>query len=122
MNFAVAMVQYIDYKRENGYAFERGKSCLFALSRRLGDITLEDVCAQHVLGYLNESQVAAITRRMRYQILARFFSLLVQSRSDDRASHTFVPTRTRNSQHLRSLYLFAYRVAKAVESYCAKRQ
>jgi site-specific recombinase XerD len=73
MNFSVAMVQYIGYKRENGYVFQRGSACLFALSRRVGDIELEDVCAQHVLGYLDGSQVTAITWRMRYQILSRFF-------------------------------------------------
>jgi integrase/recombinase XerD len=65
--------QYLAWKHANGYRFERGESTLFAFSRQTGDVQFADVKSEDILGFLNGTPVLAITWRLKYWTLYRFF-------------------------------------------------
>ncbi|MCU1252077.1 MAG: site-specific recombinase XerD [Edaphobacter sp.] len=65
--------QYVEGKHASGVAFEEGESNLTALFRQVGDVDLSQVKTQQVVTYLDGSETGAITWRLKYQILFRFF-------------------------------------------------
>ncbi len=100
MNLVIGVEQYLNHKRQNGYAFERGGSYLVALSRRVGDVQLGQVTTLQVLAYLDEADSSSITWRLKYQVLNRFFHFwsdrdampeLIMPPSKPKVPQSFVP-------------------------------
>jgi site-specific recombinase XerD len=73
MKLSDGIEQYVVGKHAGGLAFERGESNLAAFFRQVGDVDLGQVTAQQVLTYLNGPETGAITWRLKYRILFRFF-------------------------------------------------
>jgi len=63
---------YIEWKRAAGYEFDSSKRVLVNFSRRVGEIDMPQVNSYQVLSFLNRTEVAASTWRLRYWILYRF--------------------------------------------------
>jgi integrase/recombinase XerD len=64
---------YIRHKNTMGIEFDTGRRCLIALSRRLGNVELDRINAEHVATFLDSSVVRVDTWRMKYSTLLNFF-------------------------------------------------
>jgi hypothetical protein len=73
VKLADGVEQYVAWKHASGQIFERGQSNLARFSRLMGNVDLNDVDTQHVLTYLDGAATGAITWRLKYQALFRFF-------------------------------------------------
>jgi integrase/recombinase XerD len=73
MKLVGGIQEYVGRKHKNGHAFEHGEANLLAFSRQVGDLDLSQLTTQQVLTYLDTKVVSAITWRLKYQILFRFF-------------------------------------------------
>jgi len=100
MKLSDGIEQYVQRKRASGHVFEKGESNLAAFSRHVGDVHLSQVKTQQVLTYLNGSDTGAITWRLKYQMLFRFFDFwsargamaeLLMPPPRSRVRQTFVP-------------------------------
>ena len=65
--------RYVEWKRANGYRFERSRCTLRAFSKALPQVEMTRVTGEHILGFLNRQQASTITWRLRYWTLFRFF-------------------------------------------------
>ena len=92
--------QYVVRKRASGITFEKGQSYLAALSRHLGDVQLSQVKTQQVQTYLNNPMTSAVTWRLKYYVLLRFFDFwsargvmpeLLMPQPRPKVRQTFVP-------------------------------
>jgi integrase/recombinase XerD len=73
VKFSDGISQYIARKYARDHVFEKGKANLTAFSRQLGDVDLSQVKTDQVLKFLNGAGTGAITWRLKYQVLSRFF-------------------------------------------------
>ena len=76
MKLSAAAHQYVARKRTDGYAFSSEESRLAAFCKSSGDLDISDLNTDHVVAYLDGSDVAAVTWRQRYFLLLRFFEFL----------------------------------------------
>jgi integrase/recombinase XerD len=73
MKFSDGINQYVTHKQAIGIKFESGRRYLVSLSRRIGDIDLSQIKIEQVLTFLNNSDAAVATWRLKYYALLRFF-------------------------------------------------
>jgi integrase len=76
MKLSIAIDQYVARKRTDGYAFRNEESRLAMFCRSSGDLDISDLSSEHVAAYLDRTEVAIITWRLKYFLLLRFFEFL----------------------------------------------
>lgn len=72
MTLSEAIDVFVERKRSNGFRFITGRYCLVAFCRRVGDLPLDHVTAQHVLDFLDRRRITNATWRAKYGLLQRF--------------------------------------------------
>lgn len=73
MTLSEAIDVFVELKRSNGFRFITERSYLISFYRRVGDLPLNHITAQHVLDFLDSRRIANATWRANYQLLQRFF-------------------------------------------------
>jgi integrase/recombinase XerD len=76
MKLSIAVDQYVARKRIDGYAFSNEESRLTRFCKSSGDLDISDLSSDHVVAYLDGSDVATVTWRQKYFLLLRFFEFL----------------------------------------------
>ena len=76
MKLSIAVDQYVARKRIDGYAFSNEESRLARFCKSSGDLDISDLSSDHVVAYLDGSDVATVTWRQMYFLLLRFFEFL----------------------------------------------
>ena len=76
MKLSIAVDQYVARKRIDGYAFSNEESRLARFCKSSGDLDISDLSSDHVVAYLDGSDVATVTWRQKYFLLLRFFEFL----------------------------------------------
>jgi integrase len=76
MKLSIAVDQYVARKRIDGYAFSNEESRLARFCKASGDLDISDLSSDHVVAYLDGSEVATVTWRQKYFLLLRFFEFL----------------------------------------------
>jgi hypothetical protein len=61
MKLSIAIDQYVARKRTDGYAFRNEESRLAMFCRSSGDLDISDLSSDHVVAYLDRTEVAVIT-------------------------------------------------------------
>lgn len=72
MTLSEAIDVFVERKRSNGFRFITERSYLVSFYRRVGDLPLNRVTAQHVLDFLDSRRITNATWRANYQLLQRF--------------------------------------------------
>src|SRR5258708_21181573 len=65
MKLSIAVDQYVARKRIEGYAFSNEESRLARFCKSSGDLNISDLSCDHVVAYLDGSDVATVTWRDR---------------------------------------------------------
>ncbi len=73
MTIADGVRRYVQWKRDNGFRFNQSERTLLCFSKTFPGFSLEDISADHILGYLNHRAVSVSTWRFKYFALSRFF-------------------------------------------------
>jgi len=73
MKLSDGIEEYVVRKHARGHIFEKGQANLMAFSRQIGDVDLSQVRTHQILTFLNGAGTGAITWRLKYQVLVRFF-------------------------------------------------
>lgn len=81
MKLSIAVDQYVARKRIDGYSFGNGESRLVRFCKSSGDLDISDLDSNHVVAYLDGSDVATVTWRQKYFLLLRFFEFLYQRKA-----------------------------------------
>ena len=76
MKLSIAVNQYVARKRTDGFAFNNEESRLARFCKSSGDLDISDLSSDHVVAYLDGSEVAIVTWRLKYFLLLRFFEFL----------------------------------------------
>jgi integrase len=76
MKLSIAVEQYAARKRTDGYAFSSEECRLARFCKSSGDLDISDLSSDHVVAYLDGSDVATVTWRQMYFLLLRFFEFL----------------------------------------------
>ena len=75
MNLSEAIEGYISRWRIEGASYVNGECVLRSLCRTLGDVPLETMTADAVVGFINHPRKAATTRRGHFSLVNRFLQL-----------------------------------------------
>ena len=78
MTLIEAIDAYVERKRASGLSFEKGRLVLLALCRHVGDMPLHRVSGPHVLSFLDDHPISALTWRHKHRLLKRFFEFWLQ--------------------------------------------
>jgi integrase/recombinase XerD len=73
MKFTDGVQQYVSRKHTEGIAFGAGEKYLTSLGKYLGDVHLSQVKSRRILRFLDNSLGSAITWRLKYFVVQRFF-------------------------------------------------
>jgi integrase len=76
MKLSIAVDQYVARKRIDGYAFSNEESRLSRFCKSSGDLDISELTSDHVVAYLDGSNVKTVTWRQKYFLLLRFFEFL----------------------------------------------
>jgi integrase/recombinase XerD len=76
MKLSIAVDQYVARKRIDGFAFSSEGARLAMFCKSSGDLNISDLSSDHVVAYLDGSEVATVTWRQKYFLLLRFFEYL----------------------------------------------
>lgn len=80
MNLSEAIDGYVSRRRIEGASYVNGECVLRSLCRTLGDVPLQTMTADAVVGFINHPRKAAITRRGHFSLVNRFPAVLGVSR------------------------------------------
>ena len=72
MNLSEAIDGYVSRRRIEGASYVNGECVLRSLCRTLGDVPLQTMTADAVVGFINHPRKAAITRRGHFSLVNRF--------------------------------------------------
>ena len=64
---------YVDRKRANGVDFSKGQQTLLSFRKSVGDLTLDGITCQHLLGFLDGLGTSTTTWRSKHSLLCHFF-------------------------------------------------
>ena len=106
MKLSIAVDQYVARKRIDGYAFSNEESRLARFCKSSGDLDISDLSSNHVVAYLDSSEVATVTWRQKYFLLLRFFEFLHRQGNPTSSNAAVEICRSTN---LCSIYLYASR-------------
>lgn len=73
MKLSGGIEAFVERKRAEGLDFQKANLCLKGFCRHVGDLPLDTVSGQHVLTFLDASQVSANTWRGKHSVLRHFF-------------------------------------------------
>lgn len=72
MKLSEAISTYVQRRHLEGSTYINGEEILRSFQRRTGDVSLDRVSDQDVVGFLNGPRTRAITKRGKYSMLSRF--------------------------------------------------
>ena len=79
---------YVDRKRANGVDFSKGQQTLQSFRKSVGDLTLDGITCQHLLGFLDGLGTSTTTWRSKHSLLCHFFEYWI---SRDQMQHLILP-------------------------------
>jgi integrase/recombinase XerD len=79
---------YVDRKRANGVDFSKGQQTLQSFRKSVGDLTLDGITCQHLLGFLDGLGTSTTTWRSKHSLLCHFFEYWI---SRDQIQHLILP-------------------------------
>jgi hypothetical protein len=105
MKLSIAIDQYVARKRTDGYAFRNEEYRLAMFCRSSGDLDISDLSSDHVVAYLDRSEVAIVTWRLKYFLLLRFFEFLHRRKAI--SAYFNAAVETSYSTNICSIHLYA---------------
>jgi integrase/recombinase XerD len=76
VKLSIAVDQYVARKRADGFAFKNEETRLARFCKSSGDLDISDLNSGHIAAYLDGSEVAIVTWRLKYFLLLRFLEFL----------------------------------------------